>query len=52
MCVYFGFALLRSVIGLKNLPHLLNHLEVKPKPITSKTKTNRDLRVQVFPRFA
>ena len=37
--VYLGFALLRSVIGLKNLRHFLDQTEVKPKPIPSKTKT-------------
>ena len=48
ICVYFGFALLRSVIGLKISRHFLDQSEVKPKPITSKTKTNRDLLAQVF----
>ena len=43
ICVYFGFALLRFVIGLKNSRHFLNQSEVKPKPNTSKTKTNRNL---------
>ena len=42
ICAYFGFALLRFVIGLRNSTN---------QPITSKTKTNRDLLAQVFPRF-
>ena len=29
----------------------LENKEAKPKPITSKAKTNRDLLAQVFPRF-
>ena len=31
--IYFGFALLRFVIGLKISRHFLNQSEVKPKPI-------------------
>ena len=47
-----GFALLLFVIGLKkNSRHFLNQSEVKPKPVTIKTKTNRDLLAQVFLRF-
>ena len=34
----------------KNSCHFLNQSEVKPKPIASKTKTNRDLLTQVFLR--
>ena len=33
--VYFGFALLRFVIGLKNSSHFLNQSQVKPKPIVT-----------------
>ena len=32
---YFGFALLRSLIGLKNSRHLLNQSDAKPKPIAT-----------------
>ena len=39
----FGFALLRSVIGLKKPP---------TQPIRCKTKTNRDLVTRIFPRLA
>ena len=35
ICVYFAFALLRSVIGLKNSRRFLNQSEVKPKPIVT-----------------
>ena len=41
---YFGFALLRSVIGLKNSRHPLNQSDAKQK-------TNHDLVTRVFPRF-
>ena len=41
-CKCFGFALLRFVIGLKNLAPL-------SRPIGSKTKTNRDSAERVFP---
>ena len=33
--IYFGYALLRLVIGLKNSRHFLNQSEVKPKPIVT-----------------
>ena len=33
ICVYFGFASLRLLIGLKNLRHFLNQSQAKPKPI-------------------
>ena len=51
ICVYFGFELLHLAIGLKNLCHFLIQTEVKPKPITCKTKTNCDLLVQVSLHF-
>ena len=35
ICVSFGFALLRSVIGLKISCHFLDQSEVKPKPIVT-----------------
>ena len=41
----FGFALLRSVIGLKKLAP-------PTQPIRYKTKTNRDLVARIFPRLA
>ena len=37
--VCFGFALLCSVIGLKNARHFLNQSEVKPKPIVTCSRT-------------
>ena len=37
--VCFGFALLRSVIGLKNSRHFFNQSEVKPKPIATSSRT-------------
>ena len=46
ICVCFSFALVRSVIGLKNSRFFLNQSEVRPKPIPS--KTNCDLLAQVF----
>ena len=45
--IHFDFALLGLAVGFKNSCHFLNQLEVKPKPITSKTKTDRDLLAQV-----
>ena len=51
ICVYFGFAFLRSVIGLKNSRYFLSQSEVQAKLIASKTKTNRGLLAQVFARF-
>ena len=35
ICVYFGVAVLRSAIDLKNSRHFLNKSEVKPKPIVT-----------------
>ena len=35
-------------VVIQNLCHFLNLLEVKPKPITSKTKTNCNLLAYVF----
>ena len=51
ICVYVGFTLLRLEIGLKHSRNFLNQSDVKPKSITSETKTNGDLLGQVFPRF-
>ena len=51
VCVYFGFALLRLVIGLKNSRHFLNQSEVKLKPITSTENQNQSRLAQVFLRF-
>ena len=35
ICIYFGFVLLHSVIGLKNSHNFLNQSQVKPKPIVT-----------------
>ena len=50
MSVCFGFALLRSVIGLKTSRHFLNQSEVKPKPIAtySRTSSRPSCRLPVF----
>ena len=37
--VCFGFALLRLVIGLKNSRNFLNQSEVKPKAITTSSRS-------------
>ena len=37
--VCFGFALPRSVIGLKNSRHFLDQSEVRPKPIATSLRT-------------
>ncbi len=39
ICVCFGFALLRSVIGLKILRHFLSQSELKPKTIVTRSRT-------------
>ncbi len=39
ICVCFGFALLRSVIGLKISPHFRSQSELKTKPIVSRSFT-------------
>ncbi len=38
-CVCFGFALLRSVIGLKISRHFISQSELKPKPIATRSRT-------------
>ena len=37
--VWFGFVLLRLVIGLKNSRHFLIQSDVKPKPIVTRSRT-------------
>ena len=46
--VYFGFALLRSVIGLKISRHFLSQSEVKPKPIMSRWHASSRASFDVF----
>ena len=48
--VFFGFALLRLVIGLKISRHFLNQSEVKPKPIATRSRTfsRASCRLHVF----
>ena len=45
ICVYFGFALLRLVIGLENSQHFLKQSEVKPKLIVTSRASFPPLRV-------
>ncbi len=45
ICVCFGFALLRSVIGLKISRHFLDQSELRPKAIVTRSRTfSRSLR--------
>ncbi len=39
ICVCFGFALLRSVIGLKISRHFLDQSKLKLKPIATRSRT-------------
>ena len=38
ICVYFGFTLIRVVIGLKTSRHFINQSQVKPKPIVTRSR--------------